>query len=77
MATYSNILAWRIPHGEGSLVGYSPWDCKELDRTEQLSTAQHSAEKLNKQHDNTQPLHTPFPIWSQCIVPCPVLTVAS
>ena len=55
MATYSNILAWRIPHGEGSLVGYSPWDCKELDRTEQLSTAQHSAEKLNKQGDNIQP----------------------
>ena len=21
-------------HGQGSLVGYSPWDCKELDRTE-------------------------------------------
>ena len=41
-ATHSSILAWRIPHGEGSLVGYSPWDCKELDRTEQLSTAQHS-----------------------------------
>ena len=22
------------PHGQRSLVGYSPWDCKELDRTE-------------------------------------------
>ena len=21
--------------------------------------------------------HTPFPIWNQCIVPCPILTVAS
>jgi len=25
------------PHGQRSLVGYSPWDCKELDMTEQLS----------------------------------------
>ena len=28
MATKSNILAWRIP-GQRSLVGYSPWGCKE------------------------------------------------
>ena len=28
MATYSSILAWRI-HGQSSLVGYSPWGCKE------------------------------------------------
>ena len=27
------------PHGQRSLVGYSPWGSKELDRTEQLSTA--------------------------------------
>ena len=24
-----------------------------------------------------QPWHTPFPIWNHCVVPCPVLTVAS
>ena len=36
-----------------------------------------SAYKLNKQGDNTQPCCTPFPIWSQSIVPCMVLTVAS
>ena len=30
------------PHGQKSLAGYSPWGCKELDTTEQLSTA-HSA----------------------------------
>ena len=35
-----------------------------------------SAYKLNKQGDNTQPWHTPFPIWNQS-APCPVLTVAS
>ena len=36
MATHSCILAWRIPwteeHG-----GFSPWDRKELDMTEQLT----------------------------------------
>ena len=25
-------------HGQRSLVGYSPWDCKESDMTEQLTT---------------------------------------
>ena len=35
------------------------------------------AYKLNKQGDNIQPWHNPFPIWSQSVVPCPVLTVAS
>ena len=34
----------------------------------------YSAYKLNKQGDNIQPWCTPFPIWSQSIVPCPVLT---
>ena len=37
----------------------------------------YSACKLNKQGDNIQPLHTPFPIWNQSVVPCPILTVAS
>ena len=38
MATHSSVLAWRIPWTE-SLVGHSPWGCKESDMTEQLSTA--------------------------------------
>ena len=37
----------------------------------------HSACKLNKQGDNIQSWCTPFPIWNQSVVPCPVLTVAS
>ena len=37
----------------------------------------YSAYKLNKQDDNTQPWHTPIPIWNQSVVPCSVLTVAS
>ena len=37
----------------------------------------YSAYKLNKQGENIQPWCTPFPIWNQSVVPCPVLTVAS
>ena len=37
MATYSRILAWRIPWTEEPGGLYSPWGCKELDMTEQLT----------------------------------------
>ena len=33
--------------------------------------------KLNKQGDNIQPCHTPFPILNQSTVQCPLLTVTS
>ena len=36
----------------------------------------YSAYKLNKQGDNIQFWHTPFPIWNQSVVPCPVITAA-
>ena len=36
----------------------------------------YSACKLNKQGDSIQPWHTPFLIWNQSVVPCPVLTHA-
>ena len=39
-------------------------------------TELNSAYNLNKQGDNIQPWCTPFPIWNQSAVPCPVLTVA-
>ena len=35
MAPHSSTLAWKI-HGWRSLVGYSPWGCKESDTTERL-----------------------------------------
>ena len=35
----------------------------------------YSEYKLNKQGDNIQPYHTPFPVLKQSIVSCPVLTV--
>ena len=38
MATYSNILAWKI-HGWRSLVGYSPWGRKDSDMTEMTEHA--------------------------------------
>ena len=34
MATHSSVLAWRIPTGQRSLVGYSPQGCKELGTAE-------------------------------------------
>ena len=37
----------------------------------------YSACKLIKQGDNMHPWHTPFLVWSQSVVPCPVLTPAS
>ena len=37
----------------------------------------YSAYKLNKQGDNIQPWRTPFLIWNQFVVSCPVLTVTS
>ena len=36
-------------HGQRSLVGYSPWDRKELDTTEQLSKAQQHSEFENQE----------------------------
>ena len=36
-----------------------------------------STYKLNKQDDNIQPWHTPFPILNQSSVPCSVLTLCS
>ena len=39
MATPSSIFAWIIPWTE-ELAGYSQWDCKESETTEQLSPEQ-------------------------------------
>ena len=36
MAPHSSTIAWKISHKWRSLVGYSPWGCKELDTTERL-----------------------------------------
>ena len=41
--THSSYSCLENPHGQRSLVSYSPWDHKESDPTERLSTAQHVA----------------------------------
>ena len=48
------------PNGQRNLMRYSPWGCKELDRPEQLSTAQHNqtykllhSKGNHKQHEKT------------------------
>ena len=51
MATHCNILACEV-HGQRSLVGYSLWDCKELDMAERTCVHTHT-------HIHT---HTPYSI---------------
>ena len=41
MAIHSSTIAWKIRR-QRSLVGYSPWGCKESDMTEQLHSLTHS-----------------------------------
>ena len=75
MSTHSSTVAWKIP-----------WT-KECGRLQSMGwqrvgyhwamSLTHSAYKLNIQGDNKQAWCTPFPIWNQSIVPCPVLSVAS
>ena len=38
MAAQSSIFLPGESHGQRSLVGYSPWSCKELDTTEHTNT---------------------------------------
>ena len=45
MATHSSILAWKF-HGQRNLVGYSPWDRKESDTTEWVSTEAYTCRGL-------------------------------
>ena len=37
----------------------------------------YSAYELNKQGDDIQPCHNPFPLWNQSVISCLVLIVAS
>ena len=43
------------PHGERSLVGYSPWGCKESDTTEHsMAAAVHNNGSVNKDKEKTR-----------------------
>ena len=46
MATHSSILAGEF-HGQRRLVGYSPWDHKELDKTERLTLSNEYSELIS------------------------------
>ena len=48
----------------------------DCDSSSPVFCMMYSACKLNKQGDNLQPCHTPFPVWNQSVVPCLVLTAA-
>ena len=76
MATQSSILAWKIPWTEepGRLQS-NGLQIVGRDWATITHSLTHSAYKLSKQGDNTQPWRTPFPIWNQSIVPCLVLIV--
>ena len=41
--------------GQRSLVGYSPWGCKESDMTEQMSTHTHTEHQELLRSPNNQP----------------------
>ena len=41
MATYSGILAWRVPWTDEPDGLYSPWGHRELDMTELLTHSSH------------------------------------
>ena len=70
MATHFSILAWRI-HRQRSLRSYSPWGCKESDRTELLTHTHrlvHSLLLLNSiplygQSTGSLSTHASFNIW--------------
>ena len=48
MATHSSIFAWKIPMDRGAWPATDPGGHKELDTTEQLSTAQRMNSVLSK-----------------------------
>ena len=39
------------PHGQRSMVGYSPWGHKESDMSERLTIAQQDAKRTDKKED--------------------------
>ena len=64
----------RTHHKENLL--FLIWKCFPFDVTYQISLISLISLQLNKQGNNIQPWRTPFPMWNQSVVPCPVLTIA-
>ena len=65
------------PHGQRSLVGYSPQGRKELDMTEQLSTAQHMhgwlIHSIAILRSLVPVLHSPWHLHFTCLIPSWIL----
>ena len=53
-------------HGQRSLVGFSPWGCKESDTSEQLNTHVHTLEKMPSSGKTSRGLGQVLP---QCCLP--------
>ena len=47
-ATHSSILAWIKSHGQRSLVGYTPWGCKELGMTEHITLRKLASPQISR-----------------------------
>ena len=68
MATHSSIHSCLGNlHGQRNLAGCSPWNCKELDTTERISTAQHLIRLVWR---SNYVLHITLPINSSCHCYC-------
>jgi len=81
LVTASYILLWTSVHSSSSTLSTRSHALSLVDRVlppcNSPSTSPDILCKLNKQGDNIEPWSTPFPILSQFIVPCPVITAAS
>ena len=60
MATYSKILAWRIPWTEEP-GGLHPWGCRESDITERMST--HTSSYITNNWTFNTEVHVPWKQW--------------
>ena len=67
MATHFIFLPGKS-HGQRSLVGYSPWDRKELDTNEQLSTVSSQALQCLGLHASTAEGTGSIPAWGTKIL---------
>ena len=47
-ATHSSIFAWIKSHGQRSLVGYTPWGCKELGMTEHTTLRKPASPQISR-----------------------------
>ena len=47
-ATHSSIFAWIKSHGQRSLVGYTPWGCKELGMTEHTTLRKPASSQISR-----------------------------